>query len=56
MSTLKILLLQIRKLDPMRISEVTAFTDALNCSPEQISAADLINDPPSPEMLQRRSV
>ncbi|MCY3615348.1 MAG: type 1 glutamine amidotransferase [Bacteroidetes bacterium] len=53
MSTLKILLLQIRKLDdPMRISEVTAFSDALNCSPEQISAADLINDPPSPEMLR----
>ena len=53
MSTLNILLLQIRKLDdPMRISEVTAFADALDCSPEQITAADLVNDPPSPEMLR----
>ncbi len=53
MSTLNILLLQIRKLDdPMRISEVAAFADAVDCSPEQITAADLVNDPPSPEMLR----
>lgn len=50
---LNILLFQIRKPDdPMRISEVAAFAESIDRLPEQITAVDLINEPPKPEALR----
>ena len=52
MINLNITLLQIRNLeDPMRASEVAAFSESVGCPPERIKIANLIHDPPKPEHL-----
>ena len=50
--SIRYLLFQIRRpKDPMRANEIASFTRALGCPPDQITAIDLINAPPSPSML-----
>lgn len=50
---LRFLLFQIRKPeDPMKASEIASFSWALNCEPDQITAIDLIDSPPSTEQLR----
>ena len=50
---LRFLLFQIRKPDdPMKAGEMECFCWALGCAPEQITAIDLIDSPPSSSQLQ----
>ncbi len=50
--SIRYLLFQMRRPDDsMRTHEVEAFARTLGCSPERITAIDLIQDPPTPSML-----
>ena len=50
---MRFLLFQIRKPnDPMKAGELACFSWALGCAPEQVTAIDLIDSPPSLAQLR----